>query len=268
MYTTEFSERFTEGKALSLEDKQFLGIMRNGVRKVDGRYEAPIPFRDGPISLPNNKDQALRRLYAHVGRMRRDSVHRDNYVRNMDKLIMQCAEKCGPPSPHETRWYIPHHGVYHKDKPLRIVFDCSASYRGVSLNDHLLQGPDLVNLLIGLMLRFRKESLAYSADLEACFHQITIPPSQRQYFCFLWWEDGDYSKPVVEYKMNKHLFGAISSPSIANYIVKRLGTDNIEKYGEDVRKVMEREFYVDNLLSSSSSTTDAISLLNQTISAC
>jgi hypothetical protein len=37
-------------------------------------------------------------------------------------------------------WYIPHHGVYHPQKPdkLRVVFDCSASYHGESLNQHLL----------------------------------------------------------------------------------------------------------------------------------
>ena len=38
-------------------------------------------------------------------------------------------------------WYIPHHGVYHPNKPtkIRIVFDCSAEYKGESLNKHLLQ---------------------------------------------------------------------------------------------------------------------------------
>ena len=37
--------------------------------------------------------------------------------------------------------YIPHHGVYHPKKPtkIRIVFDCSAEYKGESLNKHLLQ---------------------------------------------------------------------------------------------------------------------------------
>ena len=53
-------------------------------------------------------------------------------------------------------WYIPHHGVYHKDKPekFRIVFDCSAKFRGISINDCLYQGPDLTNSLIGVLLRF------------------------------------------------------------------------------------------------------------------
>ena len=37
-------------------------------------------------------------------------------------------------------YYIPHHGVYHPKKPgkIRVVFDCSAQYKGSSLNDHLL----------------------------------------------------------------------------------------------------------------------------------
>ena len=41
-------------------------------------------------------------------------------------------------------WYIPHHMVYHPQKPekVRTVFDCSAKYKGTSLNDHLMQGPD------------------------------------------------------------------------------------------------------------------------------
>ena len=42
-------------------------------------------------------------------------------------------------------WYIPHHSIYHPKKPekIRVVFDCCTKFRGTSLNDQLLQGPDL-----------------------------------------------------------------------------------------------------------------------------
>ena len=181
MYSTEFSERFTEGKALSVEDRKFLEIMRLGVKKVDGHYEAPVPFRNADVALPNNKDMAVRRLLAHKSKMQRDAAYRDEYSRSMGKLISERSQKCEPlSSPSQDCWYIPHHAVHQKGKDLRVVFDSSAKYRERSLNDELLQGPDLVNLLVGVLVRFRKESVAYSAYLEACFHQIGIPPSQRR----------------------------------------------------------------------------------------
>ena len=70
----------------------------------------------------------------------------------------------------EPLWYLPHHAVQlqhaHKDK-LRVVFDCAARYRGVSLNDQLLHDPDLTNNLFGLLERFRQESVALVSDMEA-----------------------------------------------------------------------------------------------------
>ena len=49
--------------------------------------------------------------------------------------------------------YIPRHGVYHPQKPgkIRVVFDCTANFQGVSLNDHLLTGPELTNTLVGVL---------------------------------------------------------------------------------------------------------------------
>ncbi|XP_060589840.1 uncharacterized protein LOC132744996 [Ruditapes philippinarum] len=55
-------------------------------------------------------------------------------------------------------WYLPHHPVVNPKKPgkVRVVFDCAAKYRGTSLNDNLLQGPDLTNSITGVLMRFRQ----------------------------------------------------------------------------------------------------------------
>ena len=53
-------------------------------------------------------------------------------------------------------WNLPHYAITHPQKPgkVRVVYDCAAKSHGVSLNDHVLQGPDFVNDLDGVPIRF------------------------------------------------------------------------------------------------------------------
>ena len=70
-------------------------------------------------------------------------------------LVNNYAERVeGVKGPPGKTWYIPHHGVYHPNKPqkIRVVFDCSAKYKGISLNDTLLPGPDITNKLLGVLI--------------------------------------------------------------------------------------------------------------------
>ena len=68
-------------------------------------------------------------------------------------------------------WYLPHHGVYHPQKPgkIRVVFDCSAQYANMSINTELMSRPDLANQIVGVLLRFRKEHVAFMADIKSMF---------------------------------------------------------------------------------------------------
>lgn len=82
------------------------------------------------------------------------------------------AEVAPPLGENEECWYLPTFGVFHPQKPgqIRVVFDSSAKYMGVSLNDVLLTGPDLNNSLLGVLMRFRKEKIAILADIQQMFH--------------------------------------------------------------------------------------------------
>lgn len=59
---------------------------------------------------------------------------------------------------------------------LRGVFDCSASYQGRFLNNNLLNGPNLTNSLIGVLLRFCHGNVALLADVEKMYYQVKMPP--------------------------------------------------------------------------------------------
>ncbi len=64
-------------------------------------------------------------------------------------------------------WYLPHHPVFYPTKgKIRVVFDCSAKYRDVSLNSQLLPGPNLMNMLVGVLIRLRQEPVAIMSDID------------------------------------------------------------------------------------------------------
>ena len=75
-----------------------------------------------------------------------------------------------------SQWFLPHHAVFKRSNPskCRVVFDCAAQYKAVSLNDVVLQGPNHLNSLAGVLIRFRKEPVAVVGDIKLMFHQCFV----------------------------------------------------------------------------------------------
>ncbi len=166
-------------------------------------------------------------------------------------------------------WFIPHHGVYHtKKRKLRVVFDCAATYQGVSLNDQLLQGPDLTNTLIGVLLRFRQEPVAMMADIESMFYQVRIPDTDANMLRFLWWPGGKLNVEAEEYRMCVHLFGATSSPSCPSYALRRTAEDAASKSTPEATQTVLRNFYVDDCLKSVATEDKAVALVRELMMLC
>ena len=103
--------------------------------------------------------------------------------------------------------------MYHPEKPgkIRVVFDCSVKFDGVSLNINLLQGPNITNTLVGVLLRFRREGIATQADFKLMFPEVRIPSKDIDLLHFLWWKDGIVDKGKEEYRMTVYPFGTVNS---------------------------------------------------------
>ncbi|GBP90846.1 hypothetical protein EVAR_37368_1 [Eumeta japonica] len=113
-----------------------------------------------------------------------------------------------------------------KPKP-RIVHDAAARARGTSLNENLLTGPDLLQSLPAVLMKFRQHRVAVAADIKEMFLQIEIAEEDRDALRFLWRSDRREGQPT-EYRMTRVIFGAASSPCTAIY-VKNANAENIEK---------------------------------------
>lgn len=226
--------------------------MEGTVKLLNGHYEIALPWKNDPPRLENNRYQAENRLQLLKKRLQRDAILKGKYTDFMEDLFRKnYTEKVTSADLSlKDTWYLPHHPVFHPQKPekVRVVFDCSARYRGTSLNDQLLQGPDLTNTLVGVLTRFREEPVALMSDIESMFYQVRVRPSDRNYLRFLWWPDGNLEKEPEEYKMSVHLFGGASSPSCANYALKKTAEDNKKDFDEITIETVKRNFYVDDCL--------------------
>ena len=81
-------------------------------------------------------------------------------------------------------WYLPHHGVYQSLKPGNFgwCLIVAPSMQICQINIELMSGPDLANQIFGMLLRFRKEHVAFMADIKSLFYQVLVPPHQRSVF--------------------------------------------------------------------------------------
>lgn len=267
-FNRDFNERIIDDvPEHSKEDKQFLDIVSNSTKFESGHYVVSLPFKCDNVKMPNNRKQAEQRLLMLAKRFDRTPEFRRDYVSCIEKVISEgYAQKVSViEDDHENgrTWYLPHHGVYHQKKgKLRVVFDCAARYKGTSLNDQLLQGPNLTNTLVGTLIRFRIDDVALMGDIDSMFHQVRVPPEDANFLRFLWWENGDTSKHPTEYQMSVHLFGAKSSPSCANYALRKTAIDNKGCFSDEVINTVLRNFYVDDCLKSVGNTNDAVNLVS------
>lgn len=141
------------------------------------------------------------------------------------------------------------------------MYDCASTFAGTLLNKELLQGPDLINTLIGVLICFSPRS--DSPYIIKMFHQVRVAEEDIYYLHFLWWLDGDITKDLVEHRMLVHIFGAGSSPSCTTFALLKTADDNQLLYSEEVIMTIRQNFYVDDYLKSIQSVEQAISLYQQ-----
>ena len=276
MFELDFNERNSNDLAYSQEDNKFLCEVEKNTQFVNGHYVVPLVFKKPEVALPDNREAVLKRAHWQRRKMLKQEnfKYKSDYVNFVNDVIMKgYAEKVpeqelqGCPG---KVWYIPHHGIYHSKKPekIRVVFDCSAKFDGVSLNDNLIQGPDLTNSLVGVLTRFREDTIAFMADIEAMFHQVRMSPDYKDFLRFFWWPDGDLSASPQEYRMVVHLFGAVSSPSCANFALKKTADHCENEFGKEVADTLRRNFYVDDCLRSVSNENAAVNLIQGLRESC
>lgn len=257
-------ERFWECDSLGLTDQKTVHTHEEKLATemfehstvFDGeRYIVDLPFRPDKPRLESNYTEALRRLECTEKQLLRVPSKLETY----DKAIMeyvnlgfakQLNEEEIQDMLNQEHYFIPHHAVFKESSTstkIRIVFDASAKDRnGYSLNDVLLQGPNLLPDIASVLLRFRMHSIAVNADIQKMFPQTKISGKHQRFQLYLWRNCDKSIKPNI-FVMQRVLFGESSSPFLCISAIRKHATDNVSQYGEDFLKSIETNIYMDDV---------------------
>ena len=118
-------------------------------------------------------------------------------------------------------------------------------------------GPVIQRDLVDITIRFRQHPFVITDDIEKMYRQVKIADYQRSLQVILWRENNN--EPVKEYDLNTLTFGTTSTSFLATRCLYQLALNNKDKYLEAC-EVIQRDFYVDDLLTGASTIEQAIKI--------
>ena len=270
LYDQDFCDSHHGELSLSAEDKRAVRIAEDSTIPIDGHLCVGLPWKDDQLKGMCNRQAASQRLMWLGKRFETDAMLKKRYAAVINRYLekgyaFRVWNEEKEEDETDLRWYLPHHAVINPKKPdkLRVVFDCAAVFGGESLNKHLLQGPNIVSGLLGILLRFRQKPVAITADVEDMFLQVKVPEMDQRALRFLWWPEGEPRHRAAEYRLTVHPFGAVSSPFCASFALKKTAILYGPEYPAAVTKAVMNSFYVDDCLLSVGTPGEACELVEQ-----
>ena len=248
----------------SKEDDKALQMLK-ATTKFDGeRYEVGLLWKNAKPHLPNNYSSAVSQLKSierqpekieNLKQRYKETIDVDvenGFVRILDEAEIENTKT-------DLQWYVPHLPVLNPNKPdkVRRVYNAASKFGGVSPNDNLMAGPDLLQSLIGIIFRFMEKKIALTADVEAMFLQVKVPPADCKVLIFLRRENN--TEPISVYEYGRHICGAKSSPTCVNYALQQVGRDCRDDHGM-VAKLINRNFNMDDFVKSVASVEEAVGM--------
>ena len=225
----------------------------------DGHYEIELPWKEINVDLPTHLRLCNSRLKALQRRFRSEP----ELLKEYDKIIQEqlqlgiielvSADSGDMVNDNRVIHYLPHHGVVRRDSKitkLRVVYDGSTRAIGdeYSLNDCLQKGLNYIPKLFDILIRFRWNYVAITADIEKALLMIRICETDRDVLHFLWLKQPSITtSDVVHLRFTRLVFGLHLSPAILGALIEH----HLSKYRgmqPDLVKKVENSFYVDDLV--------------------
>ncbi|XP_066029071.1 uncharacterized protein [Pocillopora verrucosa] len=244
-------------KNYTLKEERELALIEENLNYDEKAREwiAQYPWLKDPSELPDNKKAAIGKLISTEKRLSRNTEHAKVYQQQIDDMLnRKVARKLTEDELKEYKGpihYISYHEVLKPDSkttPVRIVFNSSANYMGHILNDYWAKGPDLLNNILGILVRFRENPVAFIGDIKKMYHTVATTTLDHHTHRFLW-RDMNSNKEPDTYVIQRVSFGDKPSGAIATVALRKTAEMSKDRYPEATEIILTNT-YMDDIIES------------------
>ena len=235
-------------------------------RLANGRFQVELPFKnETPPNLDFTRSTASRRFTLLEKRFLKNDQVKNDYCAFIKEFVdLGHLEKFPKDElvkiPGHVA-YLPHHAVFKQSSTTtktRVVFDGSAQKQNISLNNSLMVGPKIQDDLFKILLRFRKHKIALSADITKMYRQIALEKSAEDFHRIVWrWNANDV---LEHFRMTRVTYGIASS---SFHSIRSLFEAARVNFDEIASPIIERDFYVDDLVTGADSVSEGIEMFER-----
>lgn len=242
---------------------QVLNDFHENLSFSEGRYEVALPWKStiAAQKLKDNENQARARLASLDRKLARNPellCKYDKVLEDMETSGIVEEVPAGEKNSVFPIFYMPHRPVVRESSEttkVRPVFDASAKgSNGLSLNDCVETGPNLIANLTEVLMRFRRWKVALTSDITKAFLQIAVRRQDQDAHRFLWNHQG-------RFKVMRFLrvpFGNRSSPFLLCATLQH----HLSSFPRSrVVEELQDNLYVDDWLSGADSDEEACDMI-------
>ena len=145
--------------------------------------------------------------------------------------------------------YVNHMPVYKPgstSSPARMVVNSSLQYNGKSFNDILMKGPNCLQDIYGIQLRFRKHSFVLVCDIKKFYHTVHTTVTEKHLRRMVW-RGMNLNEEPSTYGFAKVTFGDRPAGAICSVALKE--TAEIYKHlDKDAAQKVKDDSYCDDVV--------------------
>lgn len=250
------------GKEMTLAEEREMEIVRDGLTYVkrdhhslEPHWHAKYPWTEDPASLHSNRRAVEATFHRTEKQLAKEPEWKKAYASQVHEMVnREAAVKLSKEVLQSWKgpvWYISHlialnpHSV---STPVRLVWNSSQKYRGLSLNDILIKGPDVLNPIRAVLLRFRAGVFAALGDIRKMYNSVWLEEREVHLHRFLWRDTEDAE--IEDFAITRVNIGDKPAGCIAQVAMRE--TANLPPFShfKEEKRVLEEDVYVDDILTS------------------